>query len=141
VRHAQSIDHSRLMGLVHPPAILAKVTSMDSFEYSGEWWDLRDPAERWTGMLRFDPVEGAILTVTDPTQEAPADQSLAAAFGRTLREYDVHDASAIVRQQDQHEQEPVGRRRDHEEIRGHDLADVIPQKRAPRLRRRLTPAL
>jgi hypothetical protein len=40
-----------------------------------------------------------------------------------------------VRQDDQYEQEAVGRRRDDEEIRGHHLAHVIPQERAPGLRR------
>lgn len=75
--------------MIYARAMVAKATGMDTFEYSGEWWDLRDPAIRWTGTLRFDPVEGAVLTVTDPTQEIPAGQALAEAFGRTLREYDA----------------------------------------------------
>lgn len=61
---------------------------MEKFEHSGEWWDIRDPATRWTGILRFDPVEGALLSLTDPTPDIPASQALAAAFGRTLKEYD-----------------------------------------------------
>ena len=39
----------------------------------------------------------------------------------------------------QHEQEAVGRRRDHEEIGRDDLADVIPQECAPGLRGRPAP--
>jgi hypothetical protein len=34
----------------------------------------------------------------------------------------------------------VGRGRDHEEIGGDDLADVIPQEGSPGLRRRLAPS-
>jgi len=45
----------------------------------------------------------------------------------------VPDASPIVREEDQDEQETVGHRRDDEEIGRHDLPDVIPQERAPRL--------
>jgi hypothetical protein len=44
---------------------------------------------------------------------------------------DVPDAAPIVREEDQDEQETVGHRRDYEEIGRHDLADVIPQERAP----------
>ena len=50
---------------------------------------------------------------------------------------DVDDASAIVRQNDQHEQEAASCGRDHEEIRRHHLAQVIPEERAPGLRRRV----
>ena len=53
---------------------------------------------------------------------------------------DVHDASPRVGEDHQDEQEPAGRGRDHEEIRRHDLADVIRQERAPRLRWRLATA-
>jgi hypothetical protein len=53
---------------------------------------------------------------------------------------DVPNASPIVGEEHQDEQEAVGRRRDYEEIGRHDLADVIPQERAPGLRRRLAPA-
>jgi len=52
---------------------------------------------------------------------------------------DVHDASAIVSQPDQHEQQAAGRRRDDAEIRSRDLAGVVPQERAPCLRRRTAP--
>ena len=56
------------------------------------------------------------------------------------RDRDVRDATPIVCEQHQHEQEAVGHRRNHEEIGRHDLADVIPQKRGPGLRGRLTAA-
>jgi len=46
---------------------------------------------------------------------------------------DVSDASSIVREEDQDEQETVGHGRDDEEIGRHDLAHVIPQERAPGL--------
>ena len=52
----------------------------------------------------------------------------------------VPDASPIVGEEHQDEQEAVGRGRDDEEISRHDLADVISQERAPSLRRRLPPA-
>ena len=35
---------------------------MKAFEHAGFWWDPRDPETRWPGTLRFDPVEGAVLT-------------------------------------------------------------------------------
>ena len=49
----------------------------------------------------------------------------------------VPDAAPIVGEQHQHEHEAARHRRHHEEIRGDDLADVIAQERAPRLRGRL----
>jgi len=46
--------------------------------------------------------------------------------GRRLRrDDDVSDASPIVSEEDQHEQEAVRRGRDDEEIGRHDLADMI----------------
>src|SRR6266851_1586657 len=51
----------------------------------------------------------------------------------------VPDASPIVGEECQDEQEAVGRGRDDEEIGRDDLADVIPQEGAPGLRRRLAP--
>jgi len=47
----------------------------------------------------------------------------------------VHDASPLMGQDHQHEQQAIRGGRDHEEIGRHDLVDVIGQKRAPRLRR------
>ena len=52
----------------------------------------------------------------------------------------MSDASPIVGEEHQDEQEAVGRGRDDEEIGRHDLTDVILQEGAPGLRRRLTPA-
>ena len=45
----------------------------------------------------------------------------------------VNEPPTIVRQNDEHEEQPEGDRRDHEQIRGHDLAGVIGQERSPRL--------
>ena len=53
------------------------------------------------------------------------------------RDRDMPDPSPIVSQEHQHEQEAVGRSRNHEEVGRYDLADVIPQERAPGLRGRL----
>jgi hypothetical protein len=39
----------------------------------------------------------------------------------------------VVRQQHQDEQEAIGHRGDNEDIGRHDLTDVIPQERPPRL--------
>jgi hypothetical protein len=52
----------------------------------------------------------------------------------------VPDASPVVGEEHQNEQEAVGRRRDDEEIGRDDLADVIPKEGAPGLRRRLASA-
>jgi hypothetical protein len=46
---------------------------------------------------------------------------------------DVDDPSPVMREDDEHEQEPVGDRRHDEEIGSHDLADVVGQERSPRL--------
>lgn len=48
---------------------------------------------------------------------------------------DVDNAAAFVREDDEREQEPTGRRWDDEEISGRDLLEVIRQERAPGLRR------
>jgi hypothetical protein len=53
---------------------------------------------------------------------------------------DVPDASPIVSDEHQDEQETVGRSRDYEEISRHDLANVIPQERTPGLGGRLASA-
>ena len=53
--------------------------------------------------------------------------------GRVIGDGDVHDASAVVRQDHQHEEQPVRHRRD--EVSGHHLPDVVHQKRSPGLRR------
>ena len=71
-------------------------------------------------------------------RECVADVLSGPRCGRMTCNGHVHDAPAIVRQQDQYEQQAAARRRDHEEIRRHDLAHVIAQERMPCLRRRLT---
>jgi len=53
---------------------------------------------------------------------------------------DVSDASPIMGEKHKDEQEAVGDSPDHEEIGRRNLADVIPQERAPGLRGRLAPA-
>ena len=46
---------------------------------------------------------------------------------------DVHDTATLVRQDDQHEEQSICGGGHHEEIGGCDLADMIREKRAPRL--------
>ena len=55
--------------------------------------------------------------------------------GGMTRHGDMNDPATLVREDDEHEQQPVRGRRDDEEIGGHDLLDVIGQEGAPRLRR------
>jgi hypothetical protein len=45
----------------------------------------------------------------------------------------VHDATTLMRQDDQYEEESTRGGGHHEEIGGRDLADMIRDKRAPRL--------
>jgi hypothetical protein len=45
----------------------------------------------------------------------------------------VHDAATMMRQDDQHEEESIRGGWHYEEIGGLDLADMIRDKRAPRL--------
>ncbi len=45
----------------------------------------------------------------------------------------VDDLSAVVRQDDEDEEQPEGDRRYHEEVGGHELARRIGKKRPPRL--------
>jgi hypothetical protein len=52
------------------------------------------------------------------------------------RHRDVHHTPPVVREHHQDEQPPAGCRRDHEDIRRHDLVDVSGQERLPGLRRR-----
>jgi hypothetical protein len=47
----------------------------------------------------------------------------------------VDDPSAVVGEEDEHEEQPECHRRYDEEVGGHDLACVIGEKGAPRLRR------
>ena len=55
--------------------------------------------------------------------------------GRVIGDRDMHDASAFVGEDHQHEQQAIRGGRDHEEVGGHDLADVVREERPPRLRR------
>jgi hypothetical protein len=46
---------------------------------------------------------------------------------------DVGNSSAVVGEDDQHEEQPECHRRYYEEVGGHDLAHVIREKRPPPL--------
>ena len=35
---------------------------MTAFEHGGFWWDPREPETKWSGTLRFNPLNGAVLT-------------------------------------------------------------------------------
>ena len=54
-----------------------------------------------------------------------------------VRDRDVHDVSALVREDHEHEQEPAGGGWHDEEIGSRDLLEVIREERSPCLRRRL----
>ena len=54
---------------------------MKGFEHTGFWWDPRDPATKWPGTLKFDPVAGATLSLTISLHPSQI-------FG-TSREFDV----------------------------------------------------
>jgi hypothetical protein len=49
------------------------------------------------------------------------------------RDRHMHDAASLVCQDDQHEEESIRNRWHDEEIGRHDLADLIREKRTPRL--------
>ena len=53
------------------------------------------------------------------------------------RNVEMHDSSAMMLQQDKHEQEPKAQRGHHEEINGDELLGMIFQECPPRLGRRL----
>jgi hypothetical protein len=52
--------------------------------------------------------------------------------GWMSRDGDMHDASALMREDDEGKQEPIRCGRDDEEIGGHDLADVIVEESGAR---------
>ena len=54
---------------------------------------------------------------------------------RVIGDRDMHDASPFVRENHQHEQHAIRDGRDHEEVGGHHLPDVVREERLPRLRR------
>lgn len=55
------------------------------------------------------------------------------------RDGHVHDTSAVVREDHEDEEQTVRRGGHDEEIRSHDLRNVIPQEGPPSLRRRVLP--
>jgi hypothetical protein len=88
--------------------------------------------------------EGTVAIVEEVSRRLAPWECVAQLLGgpcgrRVRRDRDVHHASPIVRQNDQHEQQATGRGRNQKEVRSHDLADVIPQEGTPSLGRRLTP--
>jgi hypothetical protein len=83
-------------------------------------------------------VDGPTLADRLARTPIPVDEALPIA--RQIADRHVPDASPIVSEERQDEQEAVGCSWDHEEIGRHDLADVIPQEGAPDLRGRLAPA-
>ncbi len=56
--------------------------------------------------------------------------------GRMLGDIEMHQPAPVVPQHHEHEQDPKGRRGHREEIQRDQILGVIPQKCAPRLRRR-----
>lgn len=58
------------------------------------------------------------------------------AGGRMGRDVRMNDAPTVMREDDQHEQQPEGDRWHDKEVGGHDLARVVRQKRSPCLGRR-----
>lgn len=54
---------------------------MSPFQHEGIWWDPREPGAEWVGTLRFDHRDGAVLTVTVPTDKPQ--------FLPPLRQYEV----------------------------------------------------
>ena len=53
--------------------------------------------------------------------------------GRMLGDCHVDDPSTVVREDDEHEEQPERDGRDDEEVGGHDLARVVREERPPRL--------
>jgi hypothetical protein len=57
---------------------------------------------------------------------------------RTCRHRGVNHAPAVVRENDQHEQQPARRRRHDQEVRRHQLRHMVVEEGTPRLRRWLS---
>ena len=79
------------------------------------------------------PVERVIAIVDQISRRVLPRKGLAQLLGgprrRRMRgDRDVRDTSPIVREKHPHDEEAIRRRRNHEEIGGHDLANVIPKK-------------
>lgn len=95
-----------------------------------------NPHRRCRGPQR---IERMIAIVNQESRRLVPRKGLAQLLGRPCRcrlrgDRDVPNASPIVGEAHQDEQQAGGRRRDHEEIGRHDLAAMIPQERAPGLR-------
>ena len=53
---------------------------------------------------------------------------------RVIGDRHMHDTTALMRENDQHEQESAGCRRDDEEVSGRNLLKVVGEERSPGLR-------
>jgi len=85
-----------------------------------------------------DPRERVITIANEIPRDLVPRKRLAKLLGGPRRrgmggDRQVHDAATLMRQNDQHEEESTGGGRHDEEIGGGDLADMIREKRAPRL--------
>ena len=91
------------------------------------------PGCRWS-----DPREGVITIANEIARDLVPWERLAELLGGPrgrgmVGDGHVYDAATLMRQNDQHEQESTRGGRHDEEIGGRDLADMIREKRAPRL--------
>ena len=59
--------------------------------------------------------------------------------GRTLGDVEVHDASALVLEHEEHVQDAKRGCGHDKEVDGNEILGVVPEKRTPGLRRRLSP--
>src|SRR6185436_10323808 len=91
------------------------------------------PRRRWS-----DPREGVITIANEIARDLVPGERLAELLGgprrrRMAGDGHVCDAATLMRQNDQHEEESTRGSWYDEEIGGRDLADMIREKRAPRL--------
>ena len=91
------------------------------------------PRRRWS-----DPRERVITIANEIPRDLVPRKRLAELLGGPCRrgmggDGHVHDAATLVRQDDQHEEQSIRGGGHDEEIGGRDLADMIREKRAPRL--------
>ena len=92
-----------------------------------------------------DPPTYVIVVDAVPVSQQPAgsgvlgegfDQLLGGPRGGgVLRDVDVHDAAAVVRHQDEHEEHAARQRRDGEEIHRDDGGEMVGEEGPPRLGR------
>jgi hypothetical protein len=93
------------------------------------------PGRRWS-----DLSERMITIADEISRDFVPRKRLAELLGRPGRrgmggDRDVHDASALMRQNDEHEQQAIRDGGNDEEVGCHDLLDMIREKYPPRLGR------